>query len=92
MQELLTKSNWIDILVEDDCGGDSQVENVETLCTDGKWQDLHRVRDNEWRKGDTTHKSEYVAYAIRGYSLIGGEEQEHKRNKAMSSFRSLGDF
>lgn len=74
-------------MVENEGNRDCKVENVETLCTDGIRQDLHRVGHDKRRERDATRHSEHPTLQKMGdiyiHSLISHVEQENERDGPM---------
>jgi len=65
----LVKSDGVDVLIEDECEGDREVEDIETLGTDVVGENLHCVRHDKGSEGD----------------IVSGVEQEDECNDGMAS-------
>lgn len=51
-----TERNWVDILVEDESDGNSEIKDVETLSTEGVWQNFNGVRHDQRRERKTINQ------------------------------------
>jgi len=56
-ERIHTESNRINVLIENEREGYREIEDGETLGTDGEGQNFNGIEDNKWAKSNTADMS-----------------------------------